>query len=71
MSEMFDLADAFCRAERLLSAARTPRQREFHSWLLGELVRQLDGGPATRWGGSSGGAPRATSRSNGSSSQVG
>ena len=71
MSEMFDLADAFCRAERLLSAARTPRQREFHTWLLQELVRQLDGRPATRWTGSTATAAARSTRTSGSSSQVG
>ncbi len=49
MAEMFDLADAFCRAERLLSAARTPAQRELHSWLLDEMVRQLAGEPPLPW----------------------
>jgi hypothetical protein len=51
MAEMFDLADAFCRAERLLSTARTPQQRELHTWLLDELVSQLSGHPATPWRG--------------------
>ena len=48
MTEMFDVADAFCRAERLLSLARTPRQRDLHVWLLGELIGQLDGGQPPR-----------------------
>jgi hypothetical protein len=52
MTEMFDVADAFCRAERLLSIARTPRQRALHNWLLGELVHQLDGAAARPWTGS-------------------
>lgn len=51
MGEMFDLADAFCRAERLLAMERTPRQREFHSWLLGEFVRQIAGEEPRRWPG--------------------
>jgi anti-sigma regulatory factor (Ser/Thr protein kinase) len=51
MTEMFDVADAFCRAERLLSIARTPRQRAFHNWLLGELVHQLDGATSRPWTG--------------------
>jgi anti-sigma regulatory factor (Ser/Thr protein kinase) len=51
MTEMFDVADAFCRAERLLSLARTPEQRAFHSWLLGELIHQLDGADAQPWTG--------------------
>lgn len=49
MTEMFDVADAFCSAERLLSLARTSRQRELHLWLLGELVSQLEGGPPQAW----------------------
>ena len=49
MTEMFDVADAFCRAERLLSMARTPAQRAFQNWLLGELVHQLDGASAQPW----------------------
>lgn len=51
MTEMFDVADAFCRAERLLSMARTPSQRTFHNWLLGELIHQLAGATAQPWNG--------------------
>ena len=43
MLEMFDLADAFCKAERLLSIQRTPEQRAFHVWYLSEYIRQIDG----------------------------
>jgi hypothetical protein len=49
MTEMFDVADAFCRAERLLSMARTPAQRALQNWLLTELVHQLDGAGAQPW----------------------
>ncbi len=51
MTEMFDVADAFCRAERLLSIARTPAQRTFHNWMLGELIDQLAGSEARPWAG--------------------
>lgn len=51
MAEMFDVSDAFCRAERLLSLARTPVQREFSTWLLDELISQLAGHPPRRWRG--------------------
>ena len=76
MAEMFDLADAFCRAERLLSTARTPTQREFHSWLLDELVSQLSGQEATPWHGSTVGGERPTAYASqpppaGAASQVG
>jgi len=57
MSEMFDVADAFCRAERLLSIARTPPQRALHNWILGELVNQLDGAGAQPWGGHTSACP--------------
>lgn len=49
MVDMFDLADEFCRAERLLSLERTPRQRAFHTWMLTEIVAQLEGGAPTTW----------------------
>jgi anti-sigma regulatory factor (Ser/Thr protein kinase) len=48
---LLDLADEFCRQERLLSLARTEEQRVFQSWFLGEYVRQADGGPPVRWTG--------------------
>ena len=63
MTEMFDVADAFCRAERLLSIARTPSQRALHNWLLGELVHQLDGAVAQPWPGHSSAAPSPASAS--------
>lgn len=49
--ELLDLADEFCRQQRLLSLARTPEQREFQRWFLGELVRQAHGAPPRRWTG--------------------
>lgn len=49
MVDMFDLADAFCRAERLLSLERSPRERAFHTWMLTEIVAQLDGEDSTTW----------------------
>lgn len=49
MLELLELADAFCRAERLLSLARTPLQRDFQRWFLGEFVRQADGLAPTPW----------------------
>ena len=47
--ELLDLADEFCREERLLSLARTPEQRRFQRWLLGEFVRQGDGEDPIAW----------------------
>jgi anti-sigma regulatory factor (Ser/Thr protein kinase) len=47
--ELLDLADAFCREERLLSLARTPEQRSFQTWFLGEFVRQSNGHSPAPW----------------------
>ena len=47
--ELLDLADAFCREERLLSLARTPEQRSFQNWFLGEFVRQSQGRAPRPW----------------------
>lgn len=47
--ELLDLADAFCRAERLLSLARTPEQQQFQGWFLGEFVRQAAGERPVAW----------------------
>ena len=47
--ELLDLADEFCRQQRLLSLARTAEQREFQSWFLVEFVRQAKGGTPRSW----------------------
>jgi anti-sigma regulatory factor (Ser/Thr protein kinase) len=47
--ELLDLADAFCREERLLSLARTPDQQRFQRWFLREFVRQESGEPPLAW----------------------
>lgn len=47
--DLLDLADAFCREERLLSLARSPEQRAFQQWFLGEFVRQQLGEQPTPW----------------------
>jgi len=52
MAEMLDLADQFCRDERLLALQRTPLQRSYHGWLLAEFARQLDGADPRPWDGS-------------------
>ncbi|WP_284535099.1 ATP-binding protein [Nocardioides sp. T2.26MG-1] len=60
--ELLDLADAFCREERLLSLARTPQQQQFQRWFLSEFVRQEGGAPPTPWDGAvSGRAPSTVS----------
>jgi anti-sigma regulatory factor (Ser/Thr protein kinase) len=46
---LLDLADEFCRQERLLSLARTDEQRAFQTWFLNEYVRQAGGGQPLPW----------------------
>lgn len=59
--ELLDLADAFCREERLLSLARTPEQQRFQEWFLGEFVRQAQGEDPVPWRGTSPSQVRQTS----------
>jgi hypothetical protein len=47
--ELLELADAFCRQERLLTLARTPDQVAFQTWMFGEFVRQARGATPLRW----------------------
>jgi anti-sigma regulatory factor (Ser/Thr protein kinase) len=47
--ELYDLADAFCRNEQLLTLARRPEQVEFQTWLFGEFVRQGTGEEPRPW----------------------
>jgi anti-sigma regulatory factor (Ser/Thr protein kinase) len=51
---LLDLADEFCRQQRLLSLARTPEQRDFQRWFLGELIRQAHGAAPCAWSGGDG-----------------
>jgi two-component sensor histidine kinase len=47
--ELLELADDFCRQQRLLSLARTPEQRRFQGWFLCEFVRQAQGEEPVAW----------------------
>ncbi|WP_110239820.1 ATP-binding protein [Nocardioides gilvus] len=47
--EMFELADTFCRSQRLLALARTPEHIEMQQWLLSEFLNQADGKDPTPW----------------------
>ena len=49
ISELLDLADDFCREERLLVLGRTPGQASFQRWMLGQYVAQTAGLPAQAW----------------------
>ncbi|WP_372736202.1 ATP-binding protein [Nocardioides sp.] len=47
--ELLDLADDFCRQQRLLSLARSDEQRRFQTWFLCEFVRQAGNEEPLRW----------------------
>jgi len=47
--QLLELADDFCRAERLLSLARSAEQRKFQAWFLTEFVRQANGNLPLSW----------------------
>ena len=47
--DLLDLADEFCRQERLLALARSTEQRKFQRWFLGEFVRQQQGESPMAW----------------------
>jgi len=47
--ELLDLADDFCRQQRLLALARTSEQRQFQNWFLSEFVRQAEGQEPVAW----------------------
>jgi anti-sigma regulatory factor (Ser/Thr protein kinase) len=47
--DLLDVADDFCRQERLLSLARTDEQRDFQRWFLGEYIRQAAGELPRPW----------------------
>jgi hypothetical protein len=49
LHELLDLADAFCRNERLLTLARSEKQIVFQKWLFGEFVRQGRGEEPLAW----------------------
>jgi len=52
--ELYELADAFCRNERLLTLARSPEQVEFQTWMFEEFVRQAAGEEPLPWPGDGG-----------------
>ncbi len=47
--ELLDLADTFCRNERLLTLARPPEQVVFQDWLFSEMGRQVGGAEPVPW----------------------
>jgi hypothetical protein len=47
--DLLDLADEFCRHERLLALERSPEQQRFQRWFLRELVRQGEGEAPLAW----------------------
>jgi hypothetical protein len=49
--DLLELADEFCRSQRLLVLAATPQQFQLQRWFLGEFQRQGRGDPPLGWGG--------------------
>lgn len=49
LAGVLDLADAFCREERLLSLASTDQQRDFQLWFVDEVTRQATGASPRPW----------------------
>jgi anti-sigma regulatory factor (Ser/Thr protein kinase) len=49
--DLLELADEFCRTQRLLVLAATPQQFELQRWFLGEFHRQGHGEPPLPWAG--------------------
>ncbi|MDO9455048.1 ATP-binding protein [Nocardioides sp.] len=47
--ELLALTDAFAREEKMLALARTPRQVDFQTWFLSELVHQAEGEAPRAW----------------------
>ncbi|MFT4083896.1 MAG: ATP-binding protein [Nocardioides sp.] len=47
--ELLEVADEFCRQERLLALARTPEQVRFQRWFLGEFLGQAAGASPRPW----------------------
>ncbi|MEZ0579814.1 ATP-binding protein [Nocardioides sp. MH1] len=55
--DLLDAADDFSRAERLLTASRSPEQRAFQIWFLSEFRRQAAGAAPQPWSGNEQTAP--------------
>ena len=49
--DLLELADEFCRTQRLLTLAATPQQFQLQRWFLGEFQRQAGGEAPLAWGG--------------------
>ncbi|WP_110208896.1 ATP-binding protein [Nocardioides daejeonensis] len=49
MAGVLDLADAFCRSERMLTPAATPEGIDFQRWFFSEMVAQAHGAEPIPW----------------------
>ena len=49
--ELLELADEFCRSQRLLTLAATDQQYQLQRWYLGEFIRQGRGEEPLKWAG--------------------
>jgi hypothetical protein len=52
LDELLELADAFCREQRLLTLAPTQQMLDLRAWYLGEFTRQAAGDEPRAWTGS-------------------
>ena len=50
MTRVLDLADAFCRDERMLTPPTSAPNKELQEWLFGQVISQLDGHAPVPWG---------------------
>lgn len=49
MVGVLELADAFCRDERMLTPPNTPENRAFQEWAFGQVIGQLRGADPVPW----------------------
>lgn len=49
MAGVLELADAFCRNERMLTPPTSAANRAFQQWLFGQVISQLRGGSPVAW----------------------
>jgi hypothetical protein len=52
LNELLELADEFCREQRLLTLAPTQQMLDLRAWYLGEFIRQAAGEEPRPWTGS-------------------
>lgn len=51
VDEVLLAVDEYCASGEMLALSRSPEQIAFYAWVMGELRRQLGGGPPVAWAG--------------------